>query len=789
LKAAKAKDGLKAFFAFAFFVAVMIALFHRVLFGHESFFLRDIGRYYIPMWKFGADSLARGTLPFWNPFNCFGHPFLANPESCFFYLPNLLFLASDSVRMFNVYVVLHLASAGFFMFLWCRHLGLSHSGALLSGSAYALSGYLLAATNLTISLSGAAVFPLTLLLFDRGIVGGRGACLGAALALILQLLTGDPAIFYIGSLAGLFFLTERAWGSGVIERGHVFKNALFILLLFVGLAAFVWIPFAEWIGHSSRHEQSFAEATRWSVWPSDLAGLVIPFFKDLKVPLLDYQSRQSWLDTIYAGATPVVLALATLVFARTRRAWMLAGLAVLSILVSLGRFVPLYAILYRIFPGFSLLRYPVRFLFLFFFAVAVLAGMGFDSIGRGGKKENARTEGFMVALGFVAAVFLTSAIVIGMFPGAISGVFAHLASSPEVSAKTLEPFWMQTAWNLRRSLIFASAALLGIVVFRSGRARAFLAPFFFIPILVTDLVGANPMEPTIEAHHLVSISENERLILLDKSLFRVTSSPKTMLGIDVPQIVPGDYSRELYEMKEGLVSNYPLHLRFYDALGYDSLYVEDVNKVLIRLMKAKEPGPLLDLLNIKYFVSPSERLPSAYELIRQKKGANLYLNTHVLPRAFIVDKARVEKDRSRILDAICEASFSPASDLYIEKDQGSAPPVSLETKWVQFIDYQPNRVRLSVRSGGGWLFLSDAFFPSWVCKLDGRRVPIYRANYAFRAVKLASGRHEVEWIYIPISFWIGSGISLMAFIGALLWIRAGRKDGSIKKKGHKVVFF
>ncbi|HID07919.1 MAG TPA: hypothetical protein EYP10_12320, partial [Armatimonadetes bacterium] len=73
----------------------------------------------------------------------------------------------------------------------------------------------------------------------------------------------------------------------------------------------------------------------------------------------------------------------------------------------------------------------------------------------------------------------------------------------------------------------------------------------------------------------------------------------------------------------------------------------------------------------------------------------------------------------------------------------------------------------------GWLVMVEGFHPGWRAYVDGKRVRIYCANGAFRAVRLSAGRHVIVWAFLPTSFALGAFISLL-FIGALIGIGAYR---------------
>ena len=56
------------------------------------------------------------------------------------------------------------------------------------------------------------------------------------------------------------------------------------------------------------------------------------------------------------------------------------------------------------------------------------------------------------------------------------------------------------------------------------------------------------------------------------------------------------------------------------------------------------------------------------------------------------------------------------------------------------------RVRVGPR-GGAWLYYADSYHPGWKAYVDGERVPVVRANLAFKAIRVPAGEHRVRWAY------------------------------------------
>jgi uncharacterized membrane protein YfhO len=82
----------------------------------------------------------------------------------------------------------------------------------------------------------------------------------------------------------------------------------------------------------------------------------------------------------------------------------------------------------------------------------------------------------------------------------------------------------------------------------------------------------------------------------------------------------------------------------------------------------------------------------------------------------------------------------------------------------------PDDIKVQVDSGQeGWLVLADSWYSGWEAMIDGQEVPLLHADYNFKAVAVGAGTHQVQFVYRPLSFYLGMGISLLA-ISFLLFI-------------------
>ncbi|TKJ29616.1 MAG: hypothetical protein CEE40_07695 [Chloroflexi bacterium B3_Chlor] len=152
----------------------------------------------------------------------------------------------------------------------------------------------------------------------------------------------------------------------------------------------------------------------------------------------------------------------------------------------------------------------------------------------------------------------------------------------------------------------------------------------------------------------------------------------------------------------------------------------------------------------------------------------IYENLDVLPRAFVVHRARVMQDDEEVIAALQEESFAPGMEVILS---GEGPGLASEAEdgedKVSILSYEPERVVIGTSlESAGYLVLTDPYYPGWRALVDGESAEILRADYYFRAVHLAEGEHVVELIYDPASFKIGVVVSLLAVLvvsGGLAW--------------------
>ena len=101
----------------------------------------DTVTFFWPMYAFLGDQLKAGTIPGWNPYQFSGMPFLADPESGWWYAPaTLIFGILPLAAAIKVYAAAHILIAGFGTYTFGRVIGMVPAGALVAAWSVSQGG-------------------------------------------------------------------------------------------------------------------------------------------------------------------------------------------------------------------------------------------------------------------------------------------------------------------------------------------------------------------------------------------------------------------------------------------------------------------------------------------------------------------------------------------------------------------------------------------------------------------------------------------------------------------------
>jgi hypothetical protein len=174
-----------------------------------------------------------------------------------------------------------------------------------------------------------------------------------------------------------------------------------------------------------------------------------------------------------------------------------------------------------------------------------------------------------------------------------------------------------------------------------------------------------------------------------------------------------------------------------------------------RLSDPARVACLVGRTNVKYQILPARQdTPVTREVAPIFNGSvkphYLYENLCATPRAYVAGSASYSTDAAETLTKLSDPAFDAGAEVILAAEPGLAPPVegSSAAGRVEIVERQPNAIVLRAElSRPGYVVLLDRFDPNWHATLDGRDVPVLRANHLFRAVRADAGRHEIRFFY------------------------------------------
>ncbi|MGQ9714292.1 MAG: YfhO family protein [Anaerolineae bacterium] len=758
----------------------------KLAFGGQVLYWGIPLQQFYPWRSLVVEAWRAGEVPLWNPWLGGGAPLLANHQSAALYPLTVLFFLFPVEHALGASALLHLSLAAVGMYGYARHLGRTRPASTLSALAFAFGGYIVARLHFPTMVCAMAWVPLALWAGDRLALrpsAWRAAALGCVLA--LQFLAGHVQLWYYTLwLVGAYVLwraaARRQAGRAWPALGKAFGALAGAVVLAVLLSAAQFLPTAELARESQRQGGAEYEfAMTYSFWPWRLLTLVAPdFFGNPGHG--DYWGYATyWEDAAYAGLLPLFLALyAGWRWARARRdppqarpqaletAPFFLALALLSLLLALGKNLPLYPWAFRWVPGFGLFQAPSRLLCWYAVAVAVLAGLGWDLLGPSPRLQRAARFLCVGALGILAAALVAR------------------VALPQVRGTFSRALFATGGLGLGAGLLLVQRAGLPEAK-RAARAWWSAAALAFAAV---DLwIFSLPLIPTTDPRLYHLPTETGQWLREDPDLFRIYTFAQTEYNLRYRTYLPfhtfGPAEVDfLMGLRETLLPNLNVMEEIAHAGNFDPLLVGRYARFLARANEAplEEGLRLLGLLNVRYILEPGPL--GDLEPVQETAHVRIYRNPYALPRAWVAHRARVVLDSEALLSALSDPAFDPRQEVLLEEP--SPLPGGTEASPLEEVPPSlhvgPSSSTIDVAlAEPGYLCLSQTFYPGWEARVDGEPAPVVRGDALLTVVPLPAGVHRVELRYRPRSFWVGAALSGGA------WLGLGGALGLRRRRGGK----
>ncbi|MCL4359644.1 YfhO family protein [Patescibacteria group bacterium] len=732
----------------------------------------DVFRHIYPMKLLASDLMRRGQFPLWNPYNGAGEPLLAVLHPGFFNPFSFLMNVFPPMTGWSFYIIFQELLLVIFMYAYGRSIRLAPFAAMIGAVTLGFSGLVLARLIYGDYLYSLAGLLVLLVLFERRRRGRRYAVFLIPFVTAFMIVSVQPQItMYLFLFFVLYVLAFTPQWKTVLGIAG-------LLGLGAGISAFQMLPTLELYFHANVTAAS-------SAFIFDRFLLPIGQFVTVAIPnYFGNQGTYNWWGTgdytetvMSFGLIPLYFAALSVLSRKYRRlVWFGFGMIALTILFALDW--PFTHALYRIPLPVISTSIPTRIFILTTLAVSMLAAIGaqrFAGSGRG-------TRVFRV---------------VSLFSAGIAGILAitFIAYLRHWPCPSIE------VWNCRtvalRNTVFEGGIFLAVmstvaVLSRLGKRTGAVTGI----ILLLALIGLG----CYNAGKIIPFSARDRVF--------PEAAPFTAL------VHAAGVNRVFGIGQAAIPTDFATQYRFSDPDYYDPLYIRRYGELVsfantgsrtggllrsdVILNHEAAPGAavaqrrdrLLDILGVSMLLYKTDEVPVSGGARPVWQDADWYIRRRptAYPRAFLVNHSVVERGPDRILKTLLDPSFSPRTTAILEADTGY--PVDERASGSATIRlYTPNSIEITTRATGSTLLvLSDTYYPGWRAAVDGHETPIYRADYAFRAIRIDGGTHSVRFFYAPDSFRYGVYLSLVSIVVACtLFLVRSRRYGKIEKSGNGAV--
>ncbi|MAF13479.1 MAG: hypothetical protein CMI53_01125 [Parcubacteria group bacterium] len=739
----------RKFFPILFLLAIAV-LFFLPFFINQTipyigdFTGSDLTELNLPFRFLAAESLKQGEIPLWTNSLANGFPLLAEGQAGVFYPLNiLLYTFLPFFLAVNVGLLINFFLGSVFTFLFSRSLKISRFGSTLAALAFSFSGFFIFRLKHLNYINAAIWLPLIFYLVEKYFSSKKKSLILIAIGAVfaIQFFAGSPPFTYISLVSAFIYFCLKVFfeGKDNFKLKKIFHKIilpwLLLAVMLFGLVAIQLLPTFFYSAISSRSQtMTYGDITSFPYPASSIINFVAPYFWGNPAfntyPLEINIFGIFWENNIYFGLAPLALSLIAIffLFARNKVVRFLFILLTISFLFAFGDFSPLFIIFWNVIPGFQMFRFPQRFLLLALVCFTVLAGFGFDFLWQKLQDWQKRSKR-MLKSKLLFSTLLPSLIILIVAVDLFFVAFNYLGSmdykkyfTPSDSAQFLKQdndiFRIYSidwpgAWH---SLYQVSGGWQNnLDFFVSGKE--------LIPPNLNVFWGINSVQDRASSEGGMLVRENHLLI---------------------NRLVTASWSDQ-------------------DSEG----------KITISDQALKVFG----LGNVKYVLSYKDLKNENLELVKEIRrdflpSLKIYENQYFLPFTFGIFDVVESSSTDQALGLLFEENFDPEHQTVIASGQPLLNDQTSEsTAEVVIIKQTDNSFKLTANfSDPGYLYLSQAFFPGWQAYINDSEVEIVRANYAFTAIKIPAGQHEIKFLFKSMPYFIGKLLTLLTILILFLYL-------------------
>lgn len=413
---------------------------------------------------------------------------------------------------------------------------------------------------------------------------------------------------------------------------------------------------------------------------------------------------------VYAGAIICFLFVLGLLAVKGPERWWLLVAVIIGVLLSWGRNLPsLNNWLFDHLPLYNKFRTPSMSLVMTTTAMAMLGMLALRAL----LKKEVELKHIYIATGITGGLCLLFAL----FPGMAGGFTAKMdAQLPEWLSECLiddrRAMLTSDAWRSLCFILLAAAVLfayLKIEKMRSGIVIALMGVLILADLWTVDKRFLNDDHFVPKRRNLVTMTEADKQILADKDPnYRVLNLTTSTFN---------DAQTSYFHKSVGGYS--PAKLRRYqDIIDYYFAGKLNMN--------------VLNMLNTRYVITQQgvQYNPEAFGNAWFVQNIDWVNN----PNEEIAAIGNIDLLQKAVIDTCWRTKVS----------DGLAMTQSASIRLTNYAN-PGNLFYESESTEDGLAVFSEVYYKTWKAFIDGKEVPVVRANYILRAIEVPAGKHTIEF--------------------------------------------
>ena len=461
---------------------------------------------------------------------------------------------------------------------------------------------------------------------------------------------------------------------------------------------------------------------------------------------------------VYFGAVVCFLFVLGMMLVRNPVKWWALAVSILAFLMAMGDSLPGFNyFLFDNMPGLNKFRNPAMILVIpeFIFPLFGIWGLHEVMRGRVSKEELWKkakiaaiaTGGLALVLGLLGGMFFdyTNKVADAQIPQQLIGVLKEDRQAMARNSALMSAFF-----------IAATAALVWLYSKQKIKTQWLIAGVGLL--IAVDLIP-------FAGNYLGDDSSDPTSVYKDKEEFDGLFQPK---GADRQIQADKDAYYRVLDVSPGIFSDARFAIQHKGFGGYSAAKLENYQDIMDVHLSKGFNSEIINMFNAKYFMvsgggpgqegvipNPNARGNAWFvSNIRWTKTAEEDINAlnapllgdtaQAVPGAFNAKEIAVIRDRLK--DQL--QGFTPSPD--------SGAAIKLTKYGLNDLTYQST----SAKEGLG-VFSEVYYDKGWKAFIDGKEVPIIRADYVLRALRIPAGSHKIEFRFAPATYEKGKMISLI----------------------------